>query len=89
MDKEKIVEIGELASALTPISDMAVLMGVPEMELRKELEDVSGPACMAYRKAKALAALGMRRRDIELAAAGSPAAVENVMAYYNRMTDDE
>lgn len=89
MEQWNVERITELAEALTPISDMAVLMDVSEMELRRELDDRSTPASRTYRRAKARTALEIRRRDIEQAAAGSPAAAENMVSYFNRMTDDE
>lgn len=82
-------EISDLVSKLTPISDMAILLGVTEIELREALDDPNSPASYAYRDAKARVALQLRERDIELAGAGSPTAAENVSYYFRQMLQDE
>lgn len=81
--------IRDLALALTPISDMALLMGIPESTLRLELGDRSTDASRIYRTARAETALRLRRRDMELAEAGSPSAAEAVSVHYRRMLQDE
>lgn len=82
-------EIRDLVSKLTPISDMAILLGVTEIELREALDDPNSPASYAYRDAKARVALQLRERDIELASAGSPTSAENVSYYFRQMLQDE
>lgn len=83
----------KLVGALTPVADMAVLLDMPEGELRDELADPLSPAGKAYRRARAEAALQMRLRDIAFASdPESPArtaAAANVAAYYAQMTADE
>ena len=86
---QRTEEISDLVSKLTPISDMAILLGVTEIELREALDDPTTPASNAYRTAKALAALQIRERDIELASAGIPTAAENVGYYFRQMLQDE
>lgn len=86
---ERTEEISDLVSKLTPISDMAILLGVTEIELREALDDPTSPASYAYRAAKARVALQLRERDIELASAGSQTAAENVNFYYRQMLQDE
>ena len=86
---ERTEEISDLVSKLTPISDMAILLGVTEIELREALDDPTSPAAYAYKAAKARVALQLRERDIELASAGSPTAAENVTLYYRQMLQDE
>ncbi len=75
--------------ALTPISDMAVLMGVPDSYLRTVLLDPDNEITQVYRLTKAQTALAIRKRDIELAEAGSPTAAVAVAAYLKQMTQDE
>lgn len=82
-------EISDLVSKLTPISDMAILLGVTEIELREALDDPTSPASYAYRDAKARVALQLRERDIEMASAGNTTAAENVNFYYRQMLQDE
>ena len=86
---ERVQEIHNLVALLTPISDMALLLGVHERTLRDELDDLSSPVSQAYREAKAQVALKLRTRDIELAEAGSTTAAENVSSYYRQMLRDE
>ena len=49
----QIDRIKELASMLTPVSDIAVLMDIDERRFREILSDKSHPASLAYRKGKA------------------------------------
>ena len=49
----QIDRIKELATMLTPVSDIAVLMDVDERRLREIISDKSHPASIAYRKGKA------------------------------------
>ena len=86
---ERTEEISRLVANLTPISDMAILLDVTEIELREALDDPNSPASYAYRDAKARVALQLRERDIELAGAGSPTAAENVSYYFRQMLQDE
>ncbi len=90
MNKEEtLLRVKELSEALTPISDMAILMGVLESELRTVLLDPDNEITKVYRETKAQMALAIRRRDIELAEAGSPTAAVSVASYLKQMTQDE
>ena len=84
-----IDEIQAYVKELTPISDMALLLGVSERQLRDAIDDLSSPVSLAYRTAKAQVALELRRRDIELAEAGSSTAADEVNAHFRRMIRDE
>ena len=84
-----IDEIQAYVKELTPISDMALLLGVSERQLRDAIDDLSSPVSLAYRTAKAQVALELRRRDIELAEAGSSTAADEVNAHFRRMLRDE
>lgn len=86
---ERTEEISRLVANLTPISDMAILLGVTEIELREALDDPTTPASNAYRTAKALAAMQIRERDIEKASNGDTTAAENVGYYFRQMLQDE
>lgn len=77
----------ELTGWLTPISDMAVLMDVPESFLREYLNNPDTEACTVYRRTRAEVALRYRKADIELAQASSPTAAEAVRMHLNRMND--
>lgn len=86
--RDRLDEIRKYVGMLTPLADMAVLMGVDERELRDEVDDLSSPVSQAYREARAQVALKLRTRDIEQAEAGSPSAAENVAEYYRQMLRD-
>lgn len=89
MTDEQLATLEDLARALTPVSDMALLLGIPESTLRLELADRSTRASRTYHLAKAEVSLRLRRRDLELAEAGSPTASEAVSGHFLRMLQDE
>ena len=86
---DRVQEVRDLVALLTPIPDMALLLGVDERSLRDEIDDISSPVSLAYREAKARVALEMRKREIELAEAGSPTASQNIAAYFRQMVSEE
>lgn len=81
--------VESLVAQLTPVPDMALLIGISERELRDHLDDLRSPVATAYRSAKARVALKLRLRDIELAEAGSPTAAAEVAAHFRRMEQSE
>lgn len=81
--------IRQLTEQLTPISDMALLLDIPEGELRDAISDYENPVSLAYRKAKAHLTLQLRQQDIELAEAGSPSAAEALRSHLLKMLQDE
>lgn len=81
--------VAALVPSLTPVPDMALLIGISERELRDLLDDLASPVSVAYRTAKAQVALHLRQRDIELAEAGSPTAAAEVSAHFRRMEQSE
>lgn len=80
-----IPKIEELAKALTPVPDMAILLGIPESELRMTLSDPCSDVSKAFHKTIAEVALRIRQRDIDLADAGSPTAAEAVSHHLTKM----
>ena len=86
---DRVQEVRDLVALLTPIPDIALLLGVEERTLRDEIDDISSPVSLAYREAKARVALEMRKREIELAEAGSPTASQNIAAYFRQMVSEE
>lgn len=86
---DRVQEVRDLVALLTPIPDMALLLGVDERSLRDEIDDISSPVSLAYREAKARVALEMRKREIELAEAGTPTASQNIAAYFRQMVSEE
>lgn len=81
--------VSELASCFTPVTDIAILLDVSELELRTAIADKESPVSKAYHRAKAEAALSIRRRDISLAEAGSPTAADAVREHMLRMEADD
>ncbi|MBR4553075.1 MAG: hypothetical protein IKO20_05115 [Bacteroidaceae bacterium] len=82
-------ELTKLTEQMTPISDIALLLDIPEGDLRDAVSDHESPVSIAYRKAKARLTLQMRQQDIELAEAGSPSATEAMRSHLLKMLQDE
>ena len=89
MPLNQIDQIAELAAQLTPVTDIAALIGVGEDILRAELSVSNSPVRLAYLRARAQTALELRKQEIELAKAGSPMAVHTVSGYIRDMQDDD
>lgn len=83
---ELLERVRELACALTPLPDMAVLLDVPLAELRVALTDGGHPFTRIYRRTKAEVLLDIRRRQLDLFEAGAPSAADNVAQYVRDMT---
>lgn len=81
--------VSELAGFLTPVSDIAVMMGVDVDVLRIDIRDRSSSVSFAYHKAKAETALKLRKQELELANVGSPLAVQLTNGYLLNMDSDE
>ncbi len=88
-DKEFCDRLSDLAGALTPIREIAILLDVPEDALRMAICDRSSAVSHAYYKAKAETALQMRRQELELARVGSPLAAQLTATYLQTMDADE
>lgn len=82
-------QIKELVAALTPISDMAVLLGMNERDLREAIDDCDNPISLAYRKAKAEIALELRKGTMAKAKEGYKDAAATVADFYFTMLRDE
>lgn len=80
-----VSRIAELAAALTPVADIAALIDCDPDLLRLELAQKDSPVRRAYMTAKAATALEIRKRELELARAGSPLAVQLVHSYLSDM----
>ncbi|GFI12659.1 hypothetical protein IMSAGC008_00183 [Muribaculaceae bacterium] len=87
--QEIIDRIGELASELTPPSEIAVLLGIDPDRLRAELSIKDSPARQAYYRGKARTANVLRKIELEFARVGSPLAVQLTGSYLRDMTADE
>lgn len=89
IDELVISKLKKLTQCLTPVRDIALLIGIPEGELRRELANPNSEIYKAYYTTKAEVALEIRRRDIQLAEDGSPSAAEKVTTYLRNMSNDE
>lgn len=89
VDDALCARVAELVAQLTPIPDMATLLGLTEYELRTALDETESPLAQTYKKARAEVALRFRQRDIDLAEAGSPTAAAEVGAHFLRMLQSE
>ncbi len=83
-----VSKVEELARQLTPLSEMAALTDIDEMQLRDEISTSGSPLRKAYFRGMAEQALKIRKRNLELADAGSPAADEAVRGYLRKMMYD-
>ena len=71
------------------ISEIAVILDVPPESLRDDIASRYSPASRAYLRGKVSAKVRLRRSEMELAAIGSPIAVENSLQSLSEMLDDE
>lgn len=88
-DGPTVEHIMDLAGDLTPITEIAALIGYDEDKLRLALTDKRSPLRKVYLKAKAETAHRLRRRELELADVGSPLAVQLTHDYLRDMAADE
>jgi hypothetical protein len=84
---DQIDAIRYYGGALTPIRDVAVLMGVDPDELADEIACVGSPAYSAYHAGRAETELNIRRTEITMATAGSPLAIQHVKGYIDDLVD--
>lgn len=87
--QEQLTEIERLASKLTPISDIAILMHLDKSTLKMDINDFGSLVAEYYRRGKATTAMKLREQEIELAMVGSPLAVQLTSSYLTDMSIDE
>lgn len=87
--KEHLEDIEKWASIYLPVSDMAILMGVPADMLRDEIRNRNTDASIAYHKGKAASRVKLHHQEMLLAQVGSPLAIENAHRNLLDMEDDE
>ncbi len=81
-------EIQHLAGDLTPLPEISALLDLDESELRQDVNTPGNPARQAFMKGYAQTALRLRKQNLELVDAGSPAADEACRGYLKRMIRD-
>ena len=80
--------IKDLSSQLTPPVEIAALLDIDEKVLLDDINTIGHPVRMAYIKGYSETAVRMRKQNIELSDAGSPAADDACRGYMRRMTRD-
>lgn len=85
--KEQLEKIEKLASTLTPIPEISVLMGLASEDmLALDIATHGNPARMAYLRGMAETAKELREKNLELAMACSPSAMEQCFRDIQEMT---
>lgn len=80
--------VQDLAETLTPISEMSVLLDINEDDLREEILKPSSKLHRAYYLGMATVKQQLRKNELDLAAAGSPQAVQRTHEYLNQMLEE-
>ena len=80
--------VQDLAETLTPISEMSVLLDINEDELREEILKPSARRHRADYLGMATVKQQLRKNELDLAAAGSPQAVQRTHEYLNQMLEE-
>lgn len=83
-----IDKIEELASQLTPPTEIAVTIGIDEDSLMLALNHHGSPERKAFMRGKAKTANAIRQNNIELANAGSPDAIRSCLHALRQMRDE-
>lgn len=87
--KEQLEEVEKYASIYLPISDIAILMGIPADMLRDEIRNKNTDVSKAYNRGKAASRVKLHHQEMLLAQVGSPVAIENAHRNLLDMEDDE
>lgn len=85
----ELQSIEQLASLYMPATEIAISLGVPELELKTDINCVDHPARIAYLKGKISQKIEIRKQMAMLARVGSPAALEMSEKALLDMEDDE
>lgn len=86
LSQDQLDKITEYASALTPIGDIAVLMGLDEDEIFEEFHLKDSPIRLAYHRGRAQTEYDIRSAEINMAVNGSPMAIQQVRTYIESLT---
>ena len=87
--KEQLEQVEKYASIYLPISDIAILMGIPADMLRDEIRNRNTDVSLAYHRGKAASRVKLHHQEMLLAQVGSPLAIENAHRNLLDMEDDE
>ena len=80
-----LTRIQDLSSQLTPPQEISALLDFDETEFKADINTPGHPARRAFMKGYSETALRLRKQNLELVDAGSPAADEACRGYLRRM----
>lgn len=86
--KEQLQKIEELAKILTPSNEIATLMSFDEDLFLLDLVTKGNPARRAFMKGMASTAKTLRQKNLELANACAPSAIEQCFRDLKQMLND-
>lgn len=86
--KEQLQKIEELAKILTPATEMATLLGFDEDLFMLDLSTKGNPARRAFMTGMAGTAKTLRQKNLELANACAPSAIEQCFHDLRQMLND-
>ena len=87
--EETLKKIEEWAEIYLPVSDMAVILDIPQEQLREDIRNRSSEVSKAYHRGKVLSKVKLHTQEMKLASIGSPLALENTRKNLLDMEDDE
>ena len=79
MEEVNIEYMHKYGTLLTPIVEVAALLGVDELQLQEEMDNRNSPIRKAYMKGLAETGEELRSQMIEAVHAGSPSATEQAL----------
>ena len=83
-----LTKIQDLSSHLTPPAEISALLDFDETEFKNDINTPGHPARRAFLRGFSETALRLRKQNIDLVNAGSPAADEACRGYMRRMIRD-
>ncbi len=83
--KDLLSKIQDLSSQLTPPQEISALLDIDETEFKTDINTPGHPARRAFMKGFSETALRLRKQNLDLVDAGSPAADEACRGYMRRM----
>ena len=86
--EDYLTRISDLAAQLTPPHEIAALLDFDETEFKVDVNTPGNAARKAFLKGYSETALRLRKQNLELVDAGSPAADEACRGYIRRMIRD-
>lgn len=81
-------KIKDLSSLLTPTTEISALLDIDELEFRTDINTPEHPARKAFLKGYASTAMRLRKQNLDLVDAGSPAADEACRGFLKKMVRD-